>query len=183
MSARSVHVGSSPTSLLLRSPRNWPLVISATAVCFLAIAVAAYHFERSPQVAGIAAGLGVFVAMVAIATLFRVCEIQFDVSRRCLRVRRGFGRVETVRYIPFTQVHAVRLTQSDQYGHHHSRIDVLFASETLRCPTTDAPRQQALIMAMAINARLIKIWQSTTPVAANERMQRLFGSESGRNME
>src|SRR5690606_26246957 len=84
VSARSVHVGSSPTSLLLRSPRNWPLVILATAVCVLAIAVAAYHFERSPQVAGIAAGLGVFVAMVAIATLFRVCEIQFDVSRRCL---------------------------------------------------------------------------------------------------
>lgn len=180
MSAQLVQVGPSPADVLLRMPRNWPVAATAAAISLLHFSIAIIHVERGGWTTGVAAALGVIFALIAVAMLFTVRELEINVSHRCVRVRRGLGRLESVRYIPFTQVQAVRLTQYDQYGHHHSRIDLILPVGMLRCPTTDAPRQQALLMAMAINARLIKIWQSTTPVAPRERMQQMFGSDDDR---
>lgn len=180
MSAQLVQVGPSPADVLLRMPRNWPVAATAATIALLHWSVALFHLGRGGWTVGVAAALGLIFGLIAVAMLFNVRELEINVSHRCIRVRRGLGRFENVRYIPFTQVQAIRLTQYDQYGHHHSRIDLLLPTGMLRCPTTDAPRQQALLMAMAINARLIKVWQSTTPVAPRERMQQMFGSDNDR---
>lgn len=181
MSARLVQVGPSPADVLLRTRHNWPAAATAATFAILHIAVAAAYVNHYPLAFGVAATLGVMFALVAVAMLFSVRELEINVSYRCIRVRRRLLGMEHVRYIPFTQVQAVRLTQYDQYGYHRSRIELLLASETLRCPTTDAPRQQALLMAMAISTRLIKVWQSTTSTAPQDRIQRLFGSEQEHN--
>ncbi len=182
MSARLVQVGPSSADVLLRAPRNWPVAITAGTLSILHFAIAAFHLDRGRWTVGAAITLGVIFALVAVAVLFQVREMEINLSHRCIRVRRGLGRLENVRYIPFTQVQAVRLTQYDQYGQHRSRIELLCAGETMRCPTTDAPRQQALLMAMAINARLIKIWQSTTPTAPQERMRQMFETDNDRHL-
>ena len=181
MSVRLVQVGPSPADVLLRMGHNWPAAATAAMFSVLHIAVAALYVNRFPWAFGIVATLGGLFALVAVAILFSVRELEINVSYRCIRLRRRLFGLENVRYIPFTQVQAVRLTQYDQYGYHRSRIELLLTGETLRCPTTDAPRQQALLMAMAISTRLIKIWQSTTSTAPQDRIQRLFGSEQERN--
>lgn len=179
MTARLVQVGPSPADVSLRTRCNWPAATTAATLSLLHVGVAWMHRGQSGWAAGVAVTLGAVFAALAIAMLLCYREVELNVSRRCVRIHRGLGRLSAVRHIPFSQIEAVRLTQLDRYGRHRSRIELLCEGENLRCPITDAPRQQALLMAMAINARLIKIWQSTTPTAPSHRMHQLFGSEGG----
>ncbi|GEM_PF-3506077 len=177
MIARLVQVGPSPADVSLRTQCNWPAAATAATLSLLHLGVAWLHREQSPWAATAALVLGVLFGFVTLAMLLCYREVELNVSRRCVCLRMGLGRLTAERRIPFAQIQAVRLTQLDRYGRHRSRIELLCEGENLRCPLTHAPRQQALLMAMAINARLIKIWQSTTPTAPSERIHQLFGSK------
>lgn len=178
MRARVLQVGPSPTDVLLRSPVNWPVVVVAVLLGTLHLAVALYHADRSTWTTGVAAAIGMTFLAVALGVAMTQRDVEISVTRGYIRTRRGFGRFARERAVPFTHVHGVRLTQIDHHGHHQSQIELLCERGDIPCPTTDMPRQQALLMAMALNVRLIKVWQSSTPILPEERVHELFRAES-----
>lgn len=172
-----MQVGPSPTDVLLRSPINWPLVITAIVLGGLHFVVAAIHADRGSWTAPVAGLIGALLLLTALVVACSQRDVEISVTLGLIRTRRGLGRLAHKRAVPVSRVHAVRLTQIDQHGHHQSRIDLLCDRGEIPCPTTDMPRQQALLMAMTLNVRLIKIWQSSTPTHPAERVHELFKAE------
>ena len=60
-------------------------------------------------------------------------------------------------WIPFADVHAVRLTLGGTERNRESSIEILCDSEDIECPPTHIPRQEALYLAVTMNVRLIKV--------------------------
>ena len=177
MHARVVQVGPSSTDVLLRSPVPWPLVLVAAVLGTLHLGVALFHLQPGSRAAMIAGAVGLAFLLTAIAFGCLHRDLEISVSRRYIRARRGFGRFSRERAIPFSAVQSVRLTQVDHHGHHQSRIDLLCDRGDVPCPTTDMPRQQALLLAMALNVQLIKVWQSSSPTRPEHRLHELFPAD------
>ncbi len=176
MPAQLVQVGPSPADILLRRPRNWPLatVVLALALAHFGVAAVRPTPDPLPILLGDAMGLALLIVALCIWTARH--EVEISVTRQTVCLRRRVGPWQSQRYLAFGRIQAVRLIQTEHRGRHTSQIELVADSEDIPCPTTRAPRQQALLLAMALKVRLIKIWNSTTPTAPEERIHQLTGS-------
>jgi hypothetical protein len=175
--ARVLQVGPSPTDVLLRSPVNWPLASIAAITGVLHLLVAALYLPHAIWTAVIAGVMGAGFLLLSVLVLGCQRDVEISMTRGLVRTRRGIGPFARQHVTPVAHIHAVRLTQIDRHGRHQSRIELLSERGNISCPTTDMPRQQALLMAMTLNVQLIKIWQSSTPTHPAERVHELFQTE------
>jgi hypothetical protein len=148
-------------NLILRSPPNWTAVIFFLILggMHLTIASSAMLNGRWDGYLSVILG-GVFLLVGALCTRARF-ELAILTAQRRMRLRSGIGRLSFEREIPFSAVHAVRLTLLQASDYPNSRIEVLCDQEDVQCPPTTIPRQQALCLALLMNVRLIKV--STGP--------------------
>jgi hypothetical protein len=160
---------------MLRHPRNVLLVTVALAGAFALFLGTVFLPATNIATIAIADGVGAALMMVALVAWNVRREVEISVSRQCIVLRRGLGSLCRQRLIGFNRIRAIRLVQVERHGRHWSRILFVADSEDLDCPTTVSPRQQALLLAMTLNVRLIKIWQSTTPTAPEDRIHQLSG--------
>jgi hypothetical protein len=77
-----------------------------------------------------------------------------------LHLRTSLGRVWFERHISFKSVQAVRLFLTPKKSLAESRIEILCDGESIECPTTRVPRQEALYLAMAMDVELIKVCEA-----------------------
>lgn len=147
-------------TLTLRTAPNWTALVFFAALASLhwAVAVPAFYRQRWEGLFSLA--FAVLFTAVALACWLVASELSIDPARRQIRMRSGLGRISIQRSIPFTDVHGVRVTHSASRSALACRVEVLCDNEDLECPPTDSPHQQALVMAMMMNVRLIKVFPS-----------------------
>ena len=168
ITARQLSVTDEPAApatqdLTLRTPPNW------TAVCFflalaglhLSIAIPAFYHHRWEGFLSMAFG----VIFTHVALLCWLIKTELTIQRRTqrIRLRTGVGRLHVQRFIPFENVHGVRLMMMTGNAPAASRIELLCDNEDIECPPTDVPRQEALCLAMMLNVRLIKVYGEDLP--------------------
>ena len=153
--------------VVLRAPPNW------TAAGFLALlgtvhlSVSAMSIVKGRWECYLSLALGaLFIVAAAVATRLRY-ELAFLPARRRVRLRYGLRRrLHLERYIPFSGVRGVRLTSCAGQNGTESVIELLCPDEDVLCPPTDAPRQEALCLAVLMGVPLIKVSEGPQEQAA-----------------
>ena len=154
-------------NLVFRSPINWTYVIFFACLGLLHLTIATLAFLHARYEAYLSVGLGtVFVAISVIASRCRF-EMTIEAGQRRIRLRNGTPRMHVERYVPFADVHGIRLTLCESLHPPFSRIEVLCDNEDLECPPTNIPRQEALCLAMLMGVRLIKVCDDEAPERLN----------------
>jgi hypothetical protein len=152
-----------PAEVPLRGPPNWTAVIffATLSGLHLAIAIPAFAHGRWEGYLSLIFAGG-FLSVCLICYLAR-SEMIVQPAQRRIRLRSGFGPFRFERTIPFGNVHAVRVTLSDNGRPADSRVEVLCDNEDLECPASSIPRQEALFLAMVMDVRLIKVCNDCLP--------------------
>jgi len=114
----------------------------------------------------LSAVLGVAFAIATAVAVRLKNELAVRPSARDLHLRTSLGRIWYQRHIPFQSVHAVRLFLGTKKRLSDSRIEILCDGESIECPSTRVPRQEALYLAMAMDVELIKISEAEDECAA-----------------
>jgi hypothetical protein len=157
MSDRLVHIDPESRDLVMRFPLNWRAMIffGTLAVLHMTNAVSAVWNSRIEGELSVIFAVA-FVLLTAVACLWRT-ELAICTSAGQMRLRTRLGRIWSERSIPFDHVHAVRLFLSEDGRRRDSHMEILCAGESIDCPPSQVPRQQALCLAMAMGVELIKV--------------------------
>ncbi len=153
-----------PSDLVMRYPPNWTAVIFFATMAFLHLVNGLGAFWRGRIEGELSAILGV-VFLIATGVALRLRnELAVRPSAGDLHLRTSLGRVWFERHIPFKSVQAVRLFLTPRKSLAESRIEILCDGESIECPTTRVPRQEALYLAMAMDVELIKVCEAEPEV-------------------
>jgi hypothetical protein len=143
--------------LVLQTPPNWTAVVFFACLAFLHSCIAIPAFLNRRWEGYLSCALAIIFFTVSVVSYFVRFELMIQTRERRLRLRSGTRGVAYQRYIPFCDVHGVRLTMLTAPDYPLARIEVLCDNEDIECPTTDVPRQQALCLAMLMDVQLIKV--------------------------
>lgn len=164
----SVVVEAPPQALRLMGPANWTAVVFFGILSFLHFSISLPAFYHSRWEGYLSFVLAIIFAGASVIAYFARYELALLPIDRHIRLRSGFGPLKFTRFIPFGDVHAVRLTLSRSGRSSESSIFILCDNEDIECPATGIPRQQALFLAVTMNVQLIKV----TDDAAGEASDR-----------
>jgi hypothetical protein len=148
--------------LVLPYPPNWTAVGFFGILGLLHLTVAGWSFWGGQYEGHVSLILGtIFIASTLFAYRFRY-EVGVLTSERRLRVRTTLLRsILPERSIPFDRIQSVRVFVPDDRdnagSHGDSQVEIVCDEESIDCPQTSVPRQQALCLAMAMGVRLIKV--------------------------
>ena len=143
--------------LVLQTPPNWTAVVFFACLGFLHSCIAIPAFVHGRIEGYLSCAFAIIFIAVSIISYFVRFQLMIQTPERRLRLRSGTRRVAYQRYIPFADVHGVRLTMLHAPDFPLARIEVLCDNEDIECPPTDVPRQQALCLAVLMGVRLIKV--------------------------
>jgi hypothetical protein len=148
---------SRPTDLVMRYPPNWTAVIFFAAMSLLHLINGLGAFWKGRIEGEMSAVLGIVFAIATAVALRLKNELAVRPSAGDLQLRTSLGRVWYRRHISFQSVKSVRLFLGGRTRLCESRIEILCDEESIECPSTRVPRQEALYLAMAMDVELIKI--------------------------
>jgi hypothetical protein len=176
MSGRQFVDNSDLPNVILRSPPNWTAVAFFGALGALHLGIATSALFASRWEAHMSVIFGSVFTFVGVACLFVRHEIIIRPERRRITIRTGLGRVAVERSIPFSDVTSVRITLLGVHQR-ESSVVIVCAREDIEIPPCDTPRQQALVLAMALGVRLVKVYGENSVPESSERMQQMFRNE------
>jgi hypothetical protein len=145
-------------------PPNWTAVGFFGILGLLHLTIAVWSFWMGQFEAHVSLILGmVFTGSAVVAHRFRY-EVGILRSERRLRVRPTLLRSWLERSIPFDRVQGIRVFIHDGTNDGtgaapggDSQVEIVCDDESIDCPPTPIPRQQALCLAMAMGVQLIKV--------------------------
>jgi hypothetical protein len=146
-----------PTDLVMRYPPNWTAVIFFAVLSCLHLINGLGAFWKGKIEGELSAILGILFAVATAVALRLRNELAVRPSAGDLHLRTSLGRIWFERHIPFASVRSVRLFLGGKTRLCESRIEILCDGESIECPSTRVPRQEALYLAMAMDVELIKI--------------------------
>lgn len=163
--------------LVFRYPRNWTAVsfFGALGLLHLGMATTAllsYRWEAHMSV--IFGGFFLFVAAACLMVRHEV--ILLPDRRRRVLVRTSLGRVAMERATPFDAVTLVRVTLLNR-SHGESCISIVCGHDEIEMPPTRTPRHEALLLAMTMGVRLVKVYGDGPPPEPAERIAKLYRNE------
>lgn len=165
MASRSIEFDDGKScDLVMPYPPNWTAVGFCGILGSLHLTVAAWSLWGGQYEGHVSLILGtIFIASTLFAYRFRY-EVGVLRSEGRLRVRTTLLRsILPERSIPFDRVQGVRVFVRDDDGdesasaHGDSQVEIVCDAESIDCPPTTVPRQQALCLAMAMRVQLIKV--------------------------
>ena len=161
-----------PGELSLKSPPNWTAIIFFGVLSGLHFSISIPAFLHGRWEGYLSFIFAIVFAITSITLYFARFEMTILPREKCLRIRSGVGRFNFHRSVPFSNVHAVRLTINDggSRKHRESRIEVLCDNEDIDCPPTSIPRQQALFLAILMNVQLIKVSDDSETSEQSDRL-------------
>src|SRR5262249_40950034 len=128
MQARELEVPALPAKtpdLVFRTAPNWTYVLFFGCLGMLHLTIATMAFLHRRWEAYMSVGLGIIFVGVAIVAARCRFEMAILPRQRLIRLRTGMRRMNYQRYIPFADVHGVRLTLSRPPDNPTSRIELL----------------------------------------------------------
>jgi len=186
MAGRDSEFDTSPESgvsqtppIILRSPPNWTAVIFFGSLGMLHLSMAAMSAFQQQWGYPMSAIFGTMFLTVAVAFLLIRHEVAIMPGRRRVLVRNRLGRIAFHRAIPFAKVQCVRVTLLNSRGRHESTVTVVCEEEELEIPPHERPRHLALLLAMTMSVRLVKIYGDDVPSAPSQRIANLLESDQG----
>jgi len=160
------------TDVTLRSPPNWTAVLFFAALGMLHLYMAASAFSHCRWEGFMSLIFGTMFCLVSIAFRLVRSEMTMQSAARRLRLRIGCGRIGHERFIAFGKVRNVRLTLMHPHNPLAATIEIVCEREVIECPPTRVPREEALCLAMTMNAPMIKVYSEEFGRAA-ERLDSL----------
>jgi len=148
-----------PRDLILKTPANWTAVVFFAVLSGLHLSIALPAFYRGHWEGYLSLIFGTLFLMVSVISYLARFELAILPNERRIRLGSGVGPLRFQRWIPFDDVHAVRLTfTTGRRGKcTESCIQILCDNEDLECPPTTIPRQEALFLAITLGVQLIKV--------------------------
>jgi hypothetical protein len=144
--------------LTLRSPANWTAVFFFGALGGLHLSMAGFALALGRWEAFLSVIFGIVFSAAAVACALVRSEVTVLREHSHLRLRTGFRNLCFERLIPFEAVKQVRLTLMNRRSLRDSRIEIVCEGESIECPPTDIPRQEALCLALTMGVRLVKVY-------------------------
>ncbi|HVT87212.1 MAG TPA: hypothetical protein VHD56_00015 [Tepidisphaeraceae bacterium] len=144
-----------PRDISLKTPPNWTAAIFFAVLSFLHFSISIPAFYHGRLEGYVSFMLAIVFAVVSSVSYFVRYEMTVLPQQRRIQLRTGMGRIRFSRGIPFSDVHAVRLTLDEGESSKESHLEVLCDNEDIECPPTNVPRQQALLLAITLNVQLI----------------------------
>lgn len=146
-------IGLAAANVAFKPKRQWTYFtfFSALAIFHAAVAAVALH-ERQPE-GNMSLVFAVLFLLLAVGSLFVGCELAIVHTQRVIRLRTGFPKLYFERRIHFEDIQAIRLTTA----HNGALIELLCEERQISCPPAKYPRQQALMMAIALDVKLIRV--------------------------
>jgi hypothetical protein len=165
-----------PGVLVFRSPRNWTAVFFFGALASLHFGVVATSLNARRYEAYMSVVFGSILATVATVCAVSRREITIVPLRRRVRVTTGWRGLTFKRDIAFSTVRSVRVTLlGREVG--ESSVAIVCDHEDVEMPPTTTPRQEALLLAMLMDVRLVKVYGEAPPPEPGERIARLYRNE------
>jgi hypothetical protein len=157
-------------------PRNWTAVaffgsLGALHLGMATTALLSHRFEAHMSVV-----FGTMFVGVSLACLLVRREVVVEPEFRQIVVRTGAGRVACERAIPFDDVTSVRVTLLGQ-SHRESSVSIVCDHTDIELPPSSTPRQQALLLAMLMRVRLVKVYGEGPPPEPAQRIAKLYRNE------
>lgn len=176
MSDRPLELKSHPQAVVLRWPPNWTAVsfFGALGLLHLGIAVAAFWSHRWE--AHMSLVFGTLFTAVALICLTTRHEVAIVPQRRRIVLRMRIGLFRWERSLPFSRVENVRVTLLGDQG--ESTVCIVSPDEDIELPPTRTPRQQALLLAMTMGVRLVKVYADAPAPEPAQRIANLFKNEN-----
>lgn len=147
----------SATNLVLRNKPNWTAVIFLAGLGALHLTVWAIATTHEKPEAYMSLVFGLAFLLASVSCYLVRFEVMVIPSERRLRLRTGYSRFRVERSIPFSEIHAVRLTLTPDPDHATGRVELLCHNENIACPPTSVARVEALCLAVTIGVRLVKV--------------------------
>jgi hypothetical protein len=147
--------------LTLRSRPNWTAVVFLATLSALHYSISLHAFYHARWEGAASFLLANAFAIASVGVYFSRYEMMILPQQRRICLRSGIGRMRFQRYVPFSAIHAVRLTMAGRTQ--DAQIEMLCDNEDLRCPPTVIPRQQALFLAILFGVQLIKVCTDPLP--------------------
>jgi hypothetical protein len=172
----SIDGGSASPVMTFRFTRNWTAVaffglLGALHLTMAALAVMAYRWEAYMSVA-----FGTFFVTIAVGCALVRHEVTVRADRRRVTVRTGLGRANFEHVIPFAAVTSVRVVLLGR-DPRESSVSIVCHTDEVELPPSCTPRQQALLLAMAIGVRLVKVYGDAPPPEPAQRIAQLYRNE------
>jgi hypothetical protein len=167
-----------PAPLVFRYPRNWTAVafFGALGCLHLSMATTALlHYRWEAHMSVVFGTLFLLVAIACVLVRHEVIVLSAPERRRVL-VRTSLGRVTMERATPFAAVSLVRVTLLGR-AHSESCVSIVCAHDEIEMPPTKTPRQEALLLAMTMDVRLVKVYGEGPPPEPAERIANLYRNE------
>ncbi|HYE17876.1 MAG TPA: hypothetical protein VEA69_05505 [Tepidisphaeraceae bacterium] len=165
--------------LVLKSPPNWTAVAFFGGLGALHLTMATWSAAQGRGGYHMSTAFGVM--FVSAAALFAVIRYEVAIYPGCrlLVVRTGVGRLALSRTIPFDAIRYVRVTLLNWGQRHESTVTIVAEDDDLEVPAHRTPRQLALLLAMTLGVRLVKIYGDETPSEPAQRIAKLMESDQG----
>jgi hypothetical protein len=141
--------------LSLQSGPNWTAVIFLATLSALHYGISIHAFLNARWEGAVSFMLANAFLLASIGAYLARYELVILPQQRRICMRTGIGPLRFQRSVPFSAVHAVRLTMAGAVR--DAQIEMLCDNEDIRCPPTTIPRQQALFLAILIGVELIKV--------------------------
>jgi len=172
----SVGGGASTPVISFRFTRNWTAVaffgtLGALHLTMAASAIVAYRWEAYMSVA-----FGTLFVTIAIGCALVCHEVIIRTDRRRVTVRTRLARVGFEHVVPFAAVTSVRVVLLGR-NPRESSVSIVCDTDEIELPPTCTPRQQALLLAMAIGVRLVKVYGDGPPPEPAQRIAQLYRNE------
>jgi hypothetical protein len=141
--------------LLFKSGPNWTAVIFLATLSALHYGISIHAFLNARWEGSVSFILANAFMLGSIGAYLARYELVILPQQRRICMRTGIGQLRFQRSVPFSAVHAVRLTMAGEMR--DSQIEMLCDNEDIRCPPTSIPRQEALFLAILLDVQLIKV--------------------------
>jgi hypothetical protein len=176
MPGREIEADPHTAGVTFRSPRNWTAVAFFGALGTLHLTIAATSFIAYRWEAHMSVVFGAIFSVVALACVLARHEINVLPHERRIVVRTGFKKLTVSRVAPFANVTSVRVTLLGR-DHGESSVAIVCKHDDIELPPTRTPRQEALLLALLINVRLVKVYGDGPPPEPAQRIAKLYRNE------
>ncbi len=127
------------------------------------LAMAGYMLWHGRWAGLLSLTFGCMFTLAAFACLLVHSDICIFRTEKHVRLSTGIGSFCYERLIRFDHIDSIRLTLMNRRSVRNSRIEIVCSNEVIECPPTDVPRQEALCLALLLNARLVKVYGYDMP--------------------
>lgn len=146
-----------PRDISLTTPPNWTAVIFFACLSGLHFCISIPAFYHGRWEGYLSFIFAILFAATSVISYFVRYEVTVMPVERKIQYCTGLGRFSMTRSIPFSDVHAIRLTLGASGKAGDTSLEILCDNEDINCPPTNIPRQQALFLAITLGVELIKV--------------------------